>query len=97
MGIDILTIWNSIVSTLRIAWSNIQAVISTGMTWIATTFTKLSAPIREAWDVLWTTLGASAASAWDIVKQSVVSSINWIIDKINKVIQAANRLASAGA
>ena len=78
------------------AWDSIKNVASAGMTWLAITFKKLSVPVSEAWNSMWESLGSSASSVWETVKATVVASMNWIIDKINAVINMANRVAQMG-
>ena len=60
-------------------------------------FTKYLAPVKAAWDVLWGSLAGSAQTAWGVVKAIVKANINEIIDMVNRVIQAVNKLASTGA
>lgn len=48
--------------------------------------------ISGAWGSFWTAMTTPVKTAWEGVKEVVSASINWITDKINKVINATNNI-----
>lgn len=54
--------------------------------------------IKNAWNGMWSGLGGAVTTAWEFAKNVVKNSVNWIIDKINSVINAINSVSRvAGA
>jgi len=52
--------------------------------------------IKDAWFGLWEAIGTVATGAFEGIKNTIKSAINWIIDQINSFVRAANKLISAG-
>lgn len=49
------------------------------------------------WNQLWTGIGNMIKSVWQSIKDSVAEGANWIIEKVNTVINALNRVSSFSA
>lgn len=97
MGIDIVDIFQKLYLGLEIAWLGIKLLAQAGLNWVTGAFKTALAPITAAWNVLWGALGSSVIAAWSVVKQTISESLNWIIDSINRIINAMNGIASKGA
>jgi len=89
-----IEIWDSISSKISSVWNVIKEMVSTWMEFIANVFHTLADPIMQAWSSLWEGLSTAVVSVWETVKTTIRESMNWIIDKINAVIEMANRVAA---
>lgn len=79
-------------------WSGkVQTTISKFWNGIKESYERFTEPMKAAWTSFWGVLGETMTGAWENVKATVKSSINWLIEKINAVISAANSIAQKGA
>lgn len=97
MGIDIVKIFSDIQTGLSIVWSVIKSIVSTSLEFIKALFKSAAKPVTEAWSSLWSIIGSNVTSAFETIKSVISGSINWIIEKINILIRAANSVAKLGA
>lgn len=91
------TVWTAIANFLAPRIQFISDSISASLTWIKDTFTAIAGPIKDAWGAIWDGVKELAVSAWSGIQDVVKDSINWIIDKINWFVKAANSTAIKGA
>lgn len=89
--------WSFITTTITPFINAIKEKILSLWTWIKETYTKLSEPVKEIWGNFWASAKNATTEAWEGIKIVVKESINWIIGKINKFIQATNKIALKGA
>jgi acid phosphatase family membrane protein YuiD len=55
----------------------------------------VTAPFRLAWQKIGDVIAGGATAAWEGVKSIVISGLNWVIDRINDLIGAYNKLPLA--
>jgi tape measure domain-containing protein len=112
-GLDIIKqYFTARVTEVQSIWTTLWTVLSTFATenftkiynfiigiWtgIIAKFKEFTKPLTDAWGGLWATLTGTVTSAWENVKNVIKASINWILEKINKIINAANTVAQSGA
>lgn len=95
--------WEEMKTQFTELWNSIKLAINTGLTAVKTFFISIwseikawwdgfSAPFKEAWTTLWTSLANAFTGVWESIKGAFKSAMNWIIDGINKMINAINRL-----
>lgn len=77
--------WEWITGKIDLFMKAVKLVISAGMT-----------IVKTAWDNMWKGLGDAVVAAWEFAKNTVKNSINWVLEKINAVIDGINWIASAG-
>lgn len=73
-------------------WDTIKWAAGELGTWLSDKF-KI---IQNAWTSVWSAVRETANNAWEGIKNMVKGSINWIIDKLNFFIRAANDITRAG-
>jgi hypothetical protein len=91
------TVWSAISNFIGPKISFIKDTIDKAFTWIKTAFNTVSGPIKDVWSSIWDGVKDKTTSAWEGIKNVIKESINWIIDKINWFINAANSTALKGA
>lgn len=89
--------WNAISSFVAPIFTAIKKVISDGWNYIKNIFTEATAPVSNAWSNLWSGLTSTVSLAWTAVENTIKASINWILEKVNTVINAINSVAQKGA
>ena len=91
------TAWNTIKNVADSVWTGIKGTVTSGFSWIRDTFVKWKLTIADMAKALWDGLGTAATMAWEGVKGIVVNSINFIIGKVNTLIEAINSVARKAA
>lgn len=81
---------NFIKTTSDNIWGSIKSVFMDSWAYLSGLFNSGKELLIVAWTSMWDALTAKAISAWDGVKIVIKDSINWIINKINALISAAN-------
>lgn len=87
-----IDIWNTIVTGVQTALTAIQTFFVGVWTKISQWWAQFSKPFIEAWNMIWKGVSDAFASVWEAIKGSFKGAMNWIIDGINKMINAINRL-----
>ena len=77
------TIFAKITSDISTVWNTIKGWFDDG-----------TSAAGEAWDNMWSGMEDRVLLSWEIIKEGVKNGINWIIEKINSFIAAANAIAS---
>jgi hypothetical protein len=94
-------IWNSVWTTISTfltgIWNSITSKIQTALSTISAAITPWLAALGAAWNGFWSAAGATVSSIWEGIKSTVKEGINWVISKINSLIQAVNSVISKGA
>lgn len=91
------SVWNGIANFITPIWDKIKGLVTAGWTWITAKFKSATQPLTNAWTNMWQAMGNAVNIAWEGVKKVIKDSINWIIDKINVVIEKINSVTAAGA
>lgn len=89
--------WTAISGYFIQKWNEIKTAVSTGWEFIKNIFNTATQPLQDAWAGMWEGMKGTFTSIWDTIKSVLTSSLNWIIDKINKVINTANSIADMGS
>lgn len=71
--------------------------ISNGLNAVLAFFRGWANLSKAAWSGLWDAMTSVAIAAWEAVKGVVKAGINWILEKINNVINSVNRTIKAAA
>ena len=96
MANPILIIIAAIIAGLYLLWSNwdtvsqyiegaVQAVseaVDAGMQWLT-----------SVWDGAMNSIGETASSIWESIKDTFRSGVNWVIDQVNRLIGSLNGLS----
>lgn len=90
------TVWTAISGFLSPIWEGIKKTIGDAWNWISGKFEELSKPISDAWKSMWEGMGEVVSDVWEGIKNGFKTSINFIIDGINMVINALNSVARKG-
>lgn len=91
------TFWLSLQTFLAPVIKQIQDTITAVWKWIADTFETASKPIVDVWASMWQGIQAAATVAMEVVKATITAALNFVINKINAIINAINSVASKGA
>ena len=57
----------------------------------------LTTLISIYWTNMWKSFSKTVDDVWTEIKNSITSSVNWVLDKVNTMINAINRVSAAGA
>lgn len=90
-------VWNAVKSIVSMAWEAIKLAVSQGLDSIMQKVRDFIQPIKDAFSNVWDAVKSSAASAMDSVMQTIKGALNWVLEKINTIIRAANKVAQTGA
>lgn len=91
------TVWGGITNFVKTQWESIKAAVSAGLTALWSMLSPALTTMKTAFTAMWEAFGNGAKAAWEGAKSIITSSINWIIEKINKLIGGINAIASKGA
>lgn len=91
------TVWSAISTVASTVWNTIVNVVKTSTKGITDFFLPAIEVLRSAWDGFWGGAAAIVSSVWETVKGTVKSGINWIIEKINSLINSINFVTSKAA
>lgn len=89
--------WTKISSTVKDKWEEIKKSVVDGLAAVKDWITNSTKPISDAFSGIWDSVKNKTQQAMDGLKEIVKSSINWLIEKINSFIKAANQVAQKGA
>lgn len=94
IGLVILAVGALIATGLLIMknWDKIKLAAAQLGNWLVEKFEI----IKGAWTGLFEAIGTIANNAWEGIKNMIKGGINWIIEKINFFIRAANKVTEAG-
>lgn len=91
-------IWNESLSAIKTTgeniWNGIKFIFSNAWAYLSGLFNSGKDLLSAAWSSMWDVLTSKATAAWEGVKNVVKDSINWIIDKVNSLIRAANAVTA---
>lgn len=94
-------LWQSVWNGISSFTSGILNTIKTIFTGAFNSITALLLPwietVETAWDGLWESFANAAINAWEGAKNIIKEGINWIIEKVNTLINAINEVVSKGA
>jgi len=90
-------VWDAISLWVYNSTQKIISVITNMWTYVQNMFVAFGGAVTNTWNSLWAGLGNIVSGAWEGIKGIVTNSINYIMDKVNAVINAINSVASAGA
>ncbi len=90
-------VWSSISAYLGPIWESIQKVLTKAWDWMKGIFKSATDALGAAWSNMWQGMSAIVTNVWETIKNTVKNSINWVIQKINDMINAVNRVAASGA
>ena len=91
------SVWGSIASFAKSVWESIKTTVSAGISALWAVLSPAITAMKTAFTGLWDSFTSSAASAWASAKTMLTDSINWMINKINKLISGINAIATKGA
>jgi phage-related protein len=78
-------------------WNAIKGVIIGTLTMIRDYYGPMLTSLATAWNGFWTGSASVVTSVWDGIKGTISSGINWVITKINAMIDNVNSVISSGA
>ncbi|MDQ3158810.1 MAG: hypothetical protein M3P98_01575 [bacterium] len=101
-----MAIFNSIKEFFKQHWDEMLAIAIPGLgaiiayvikNWdeMKANFTGMIKKMSDAWYYMWHGMGEVVKSIWEGVKNTIKSSINWVLEKINSVITAVNSAMSS--
>lgn len=91
------TMWNGINNFIGPIWAGITSKIASGIETMKALVAAVEAPMNESWSKMWSGLTSAAEMAWEGAKSIIKGSINWIIERVNKLIRSMNDIAAKGA
>lgn len=89
--------WNGVVEWFTTAWNSIYSTVSTILLEMYTRILEFVTPVKDAFLALWDGISTAATSSFETVKTTIKNALNWIIEKINTFIRAANAIAAKGS
>lgn len=89
--------WTAISAVVAPIWNAISVVITKGWDFLKNMFKLATDALKKAWEGMWQGMGGIVTTVWEGIKNTVLASLNWIVDKINSMIRAVNNVASRGA
>ncbi len=89
--------WNSTKAFILPVVAEIQKIITAVWKWISDTFETASKPVTAVWESMWNGIKTAANIAMEVVKATIQAALNFVISKINAIINAINSVASKGA
>ena len=92
-----MEIWTAISEFIGVIWTTIYSYISERLASIYERVLAFITPVQNAFSSLWSAVAGTAASAFEAVKETIKSGLNWIIEKINYFIRRANEIARAAS
>ena len=92
-----ITVWGFISTFLSTIWGVMKALVIKHLTELSDFFKPAVEALRTVWTNFWTGAGVIVTSIWDSVKGTVKSGINWVLEQINKAINAVNSVMAKGA
>ncbi len=107
MGVDIIKVMDDVSKAMASIWEFIKQVISFALESIKMTIDFSFKVIKaifanslkywgDIWNVVWDAMGDKVVYVWDGIKNTIKSSLNWIITQINSFIDSANKIARSG-
>ncbi len=90
-------IWNGLATYFGFIWENIKGVFMGGMQFFQDAIAKYGVPIANGFATIWQAVAGVVNTGVDVLKSAVTGVLNWMIDKINKVISVLNTLIEKGA
>lgn len=91
--INIVWIWEGIKNVTTIVWNWIKDFFGEVWDWIKEFFSKWWDAISEGWQKAMNWMKNIVMTVFDSIKQAIKNSINWVIEKINWLIDQANKVA----
>lgn len=91
------TVWTAISGFVKTQWLAITNSFKQAQTDITNVFMPWIESLKSAWSAMWGAVSAAATAAWETAKSVVKAGINWIISRVNDLINAINKIAKAGA
>ena len=85
---------NAIYSKTTSIFNSIKVFIQNALNSIKQFFIDISSGIPDVWGTMLEGMGEKVNSIFDKIKQTISSSINWMIQKINKLIYHVNSISS---
>jgi len=73
-GIDIVQVFQTIITALQQAWIAIRSVFSSALN-----------AISAVWKAVWTAIGEFLSPIWEAIKETVVEAWEWIADKFSEL------------
>lgn len=89
--------WTAVKDLFTAIWTTMIDFVGAGMDKILNFIKNFTAPITNAFRSIWDAIANQATVAFENVKQTIKDAINWIVEKINTLIRAANSVAAKGA
>jgi len=91
------TAWNAISGAVKTNWEIIKSAVTLGISVMLGSIFGAIAPVLESFNQMFGGAKSIVTAAWEGIKSIVTSSINFLIEKINKFINSVNSAASAAA
>lgn len=86
--------WELVSAKAREIWEKIKGYLAGVLDWIKTKFQNIADALKNAWNAAWDAIAGKVNAVWEGIKNTVKSGVNWVIEKINNMIRAANSVSS---
>ncbi len=90
-------VWSHVSNFAKSKWTEIKGHVTTGTNAITTALGPWIEATSKAFANMWSGISSGVIAAWEVVKATIKAGINWVLEKINTIITAANNLARKGA
>jgi hypothetical protein len=90
-------LWDAIRGILSSAWVGLNNSFNYIVKAILGIFNSFGVDLRQVFTNVWDNIKNVTVSAWEGIKNAVMAPINWIMDQVNKVMGAVDRLKSAAS
>lgn len=90
-------VWDAIANKMKEVWATITNAFNSGVNFMTNLWETGLNTIGKLWHDAWTGMSNVLSDIWNGIKNTVISGINWVIDKINNFIQMVNRASAAAA
>ncbi len=92
-----MIVWTAIRTFVSQKWNELTGDVSSGMSTILEYITKFTEPITNAFSKIWDGVKVVTDLAFEGIKWAFKGVINFLIDGVNKLVQAINSVANKGA
>ena len=91
------SIWESMSSFVQSIWTKLKDFFQNAVGEVTSIIVPWIDGISDAWNAMWTSFSNAAVTAWENVKTIIKDSINWVIGKVNTLIESINEIARKAA
>ncbi len=90
-------IWNSLWTVVRdvfnTIWTKIKSIFSTVVSWLKTALSTFATAFKSIWNSLWTNVANFFIRVWNKIIGGMESAVNFVINGLNSLIKAANKVS----